>query len=44
MRRVIKAVLLNKVPGDLTTLEDEASLEEIKKAVEEFKKVLEKAA
>lgn len=44
MRRVIKAVLLNTVPGDLTTLEDEASVDEVKKAVEEFKEVLERAA
>ena len=43
MRRVVKAVFLGQAPGDLTTLEDEASLEEIKKAVEEFRRELEKA-
>ncbi|MGC9105022.1 MAG: acetate--CoA ligase [Thermoprotei archaeon] len=38
MRRVIKAVMMGQSAGDITTLEDEASMEEIKKAVEEFKK------
>jgi len=40
MRRVIKAVMLGQSAGDISTLEDEASMEEIKKAVEEFKKAL----
>ena len=40
MRRVLKAVLMNKPIGDLSTLEDEASVEEVKKAYEEFKKML----
>ena len=40
MRRVLKAVLMDKPIGDLSTLEDEASVEEIKKAYEEFKKLL----
>lgn len=40
MRRVLKAVLMNKPIGDLSTLEDEASVEEVKKAYEEFKKLL----
>ncbi len=44
MRRVIRAVLLNQAPGDLTTLEDEASVEEVKRALEEFKRELEKSA
>ncbi len=38
MRRVIKAVLTNAPIGDLTTLEDESSVEEVKKAYEELKK------
>ena len=37
MRRVIKAVMSSSTLGDLSTLEDEASIEEIKNAVEEFK-------
>ncbi|HID18015.1 TPA: acetyl-CoA synthetase, partial [Candidatus Bathyarchaeota archaeon] len=42
MRRVIKAVALDTAIGDLSTLEDEASVEEVRKAYEEFKKVMEK--
>ncbi len=42
MRRVMKALLSGKPIGDLTTLEDEASVEEVKKALEEFKAELEK--
>ncbi len=38
MRRVVKAVYLNNLPGDITTLEDGASLDEIKSAIESFKK------
>ncbi|MGC8496821.1 MAG: acetate--CoA ligase [Thermoplasmata archaeon] len=38
MRRVVKAVYLNQIPGDITTLEDGASLDEIKSAIESFKK------
>jgi acetyl-CoA synthetase len=34
MRRVIKAVYLNQVTGDISTLENEASVDEIKKAME----------
>jgi acetyl-CoA synthetase len=37
MRRVIKAVALGQSPGDLTTLEDEAPVEELKKAYEDLK-------
>jgi acyl-coenzyme A synthetase/AMP-(fatty) acid ligase len=40
MRRVLKAVLMDLPVGDLSTLEDEASVEEVKKAYEEFKKLL----
>jgi acetyl-CoA synthetase len=40
MRRVIKAVYLDQVPGDLTTLESEASVSEIKDAVDKFKNQL----
>ncbi|MEM0140148.1 MAG: acetate--CoA ligase [Ferroplasma sp.] len=38
MRRVIKAVYLNQLPGDVSTLENEASVDEIKKAVDIIKK------
>ncbi len=38
MRRVLKAVYLNQIPGDLTTLENEASVEDIKNAIEMLKK------
>lgn len=38
MRRVIKAVYLDQLPGDITTLENEASVDEIKRAVEELKR------
>ncbi|BAB65737.1 acetate--CoA ligase [Sulfurisphaera tokodaii] len=37
MRRVVKAVITNQPVGDITTLENEASVEEVKKAYEEFK-------
>jgi len=40
MRRVLKAVLMDMPIGDLSTLEDEASVEEVKSAYEEFKKLL----
>ncbi len=38
MRRVLKAVASGTKLGDLTTLEDEASVEEVKKAYEELQK------
>ena len=38
MRRVIRAVLTNAPIGDVTTLEDETSVDEVKKAYEELKK------
>uniref|UniRef100_A0A0F2LQ57 AMP-binding enzyme C-terminal domain-containing protein n=1 Tax=Candidatus Aramenus sulfurataquae TaxID=1326980 RepID=A0A0F2LQ57_9CREN len=43
MRRVIKAVVSGSNIGDISTLEDEASMDEIKKAAEELKKQLGKA-
>jgi acetyl-CoA synthetase len=39
MRRVLKAVAQGKSPGDLTTLEDETSVEEVKRAYECFKRL-----
>lgn len=38
MRRVVKAVALNEVPGDISTLENSASVEEIKDAIEGFRR------
>lgn len=38
MRRVVKAVFLNEVPGDISTLENSASVEEIRQAIELVKK------
>ncbi|MCX8191249.1 MAG: AMP-binding protein, partial [Nitrososphaerales archaeon] len=40
MRRVLRAVLSDAQIGDLTTLEDEASVDEVKRAYEEFRKVV----
>jgi len=37
VRRILKAVANNTAIGDLTTLEDESSVEEIIKAYKEFK-------
>ena len=37
MRRVLKAVTLNKEPGDITTIEDEGSVEEARQAWEQMK-------
>jgi len=42
MRRLLKAVLSGQTLGDVSTLEDEASVEDIKAAYEELKKQLEK--
>ncbi len=42
MRRLLKAVLLGKELGDTTTLEDEASIEEVKHAYQELKQSLNK--
>jgi len=40
MRRVLKALVSDRPVGDVTTLEDEASIEEAKQAYEEFKKMM----
>jgi len=40
MRRLVKAVAMGSPLGDITTLEDEAAVEEVKKAYEEFVKSL----
>jgi len=40
MRRLLKAVVLDKPTGDITTLEDEASIEEVKTVYEEFKQMV----
>ena len=37
MRRVIKALLMNKDLGDISTIEEEASVDEIKEAISKFK-------
>jgi acetyl-CoA synthetase len=37
MRRVLKAVVLNRDPGDITTIEDEGSVEEARQAWEQLK-------
>jgi hypothetical protein len=41
MRRVLKAVASGLSVGDLTTLEDEASVEEVIKSFQELKKAKE---
>jgi acetyl-CoA synthetase len=38
MRRILRAVATSASIGDLTTLEDESSIEEVKKVYEELKK------
>lgn len=40
MRRVLKAVVSDTPIGDVTTLEDEASVEEVKQVYEEFKRIV----
>lgn len=40
MRRVLKAVVLDKEPGDITTIEDEGSVEEARHAWQEMKAAL----
>jgi len=40
MRRILRAIIQDMPIGDITTLEDEASVEEIRVAYEEFKKML----
>jgi acetyl-CoA synthetase len=39
MRRVLKAIVSGKSIGDVSTLEDEASIKEVKQAYEDFKKM-----
>lgn len=38
MRRVVKAVFLGQLPGDISTLESSVSVDEIRTAIETFKK------
>lgn len=40
MRRILKGIIQNVSIGDVTTLEDEASVEEVKATYEEFKEIL----
>jgi acetyl-CoA synthetase len=42
MRRLLKAVLVGAPLGDVSTLEDEASVEDIKATYEELRKQLSK--
>ena len=37
MRRVLKAVILDRDPGDITTIEDEGSVEEARQAWRQMK-------
>jgi acetyl-CoA synthetase len=37
MRRVLKAVVLDRDPGDITTIEDEGSVEDARRAWAELK-------
>ncbi len=43
MRRLLKAVVSGQSLGDLTTLEDETSVDEVKKAYESLRKISESA-
>jgi acetyl-CoA synthetase len=43
MRRVLKAVVLDSDPGDITTIEDEGSVEEARRAWEELKSSVSRA-
>lgn len=40
MRRIIKAIVIGTPIGDITTLEDETAVEEVKRAIEEFRRSL----
>jgi acetyl-CoA synthetase len=42
MRRVLKAVILDKDPGDITTIEDEGSVTEAREAWQQMKEELAK--
>ena len=44
MRRVLKAVVLDQDPGDITTIEDEGSVEEARRAWQRMKDEMEKEA
>ena len=44
MRRVLKAVALDREPGDITTIEDEGSVDEARHAWEEMKNQVDVAA
>jgi acetyl-CoA synthetase len=44
MRRVLKAVILDKDPGDITTIEDEGSVTEARQAWQQMKEELANAA
>jgi acetyl-CoA synthetase len=37
MRRILKKLIMGEEIGDVTTLEDNTSLEEVKKELEDFK-------
>jgi acetyl-CoA synthetase len=37
MRRVLKAVIVGRDPGDITTIEDEGSVEEARQAWQQIK-------
>jgi acetyl-CoA synthetase len=37
MRRVLKAVAMDRDPGDISTIEDEGSVDEARRAVEELR-------
>jgi acetyl-CoA synthetase len=43
MRRVLKAVTLDRDPGDITTIEDEGSVEDARQAWEEMKRTVQAA-
>ncbi len=38
MRRVLKAVVLNQAPGDISTIEEEGSVEDVRKAWEDMRR------
>ena len=40
MRRVLKAVTLDRDPGDITTIEDEGSVEEARQAWQQMKEAV----
>jgi acetyl-CoA synthetase len=44
MRRVLKAVIVGRDPGDITTIEDEGSVEEARQAWQQIKADLSRPA